>query len=301
MLFSTGNIYTQQIFDPRLEEKQLSLSVVRFDQIHPVVSGNKLFKLNYFLQQADGVKNATVVTFGGAYSNHLIATAFSCRQLGLRCIGIVRGEQPAILSPTLIQCLANGMELKFIPRTLYNDKTSAAFLNSIINEFPEAVIIPEGGYDQTGTKGASLMYQFIDSAATHICCAIGTATTIAGILTAATANQKIIGLPVLKGLTDIPDRINFLTKGKVNKAKLIIADAYHFGGYAKKNEDLIAFMNQLYSDYQLPTDFVYTAKLMYAIFDLIQKDFFEKGSNIHCLHTGGLQGNASLSDKTLIF
>lgn len=298
MLFNTSNITTDYITADFLLDKNIHLSVVRLDKIHPVVSGNKLFKLHYFLEEAIALSMSGIVTFGGAFSNHLVATAYICKTYGLKCVGIVRGERPVKLSHTLLACIDYGMNLQFISREQYDKKEEAIFSETLLQQYINYLIIPEGGYHPKGADGAALIAQFIDNSTTHICTAIGTATTFAGLLKGAKENQQIIGIPVLKGLTDLDNRISYLIK---NKHSYQLLDGYHFGGYAKKTTELTNFMNNIYSKYNLPTDFVYTSKMMFAIFDGIDNGFFKKGSKITCLHTGGLQGNDSLPKGTLVF
>ena len=302
MLFDILKADIEELPDDLFLQKQVSVSVLRLDKIHPLVSGNKIFKLHYFLQQAITSAHKTVVTFGGAHSNHLAATAFACKALQLKSIGIVRGEKPANPSATLQQCMADGMVLKFISRQTYNDTKTAAFANQLHAEFGHCIIIPEGGYHPLGAKGASLIVDLIkDKNYTHICTASGTATTLAGILLAADTAQTVISVNVLKGITDTNERIKFLTANMHEFKNLQIFNNYHFGGYAKKSASLIEFMNHCWLKYQLSLDFVYTAKMLYGVIDGIKKDAFTKGSKIICIHTGGLQGNKSLPLSTLLF
>ncbi|MES2431836.1 MAG: pyridoxal-phosphate dependent enzyme [Bacteroidota bacterium] len=296
-----SNIEIDNIYNEIIGQKNLSLSILRTDKIHPIISGNKLFKLHYFLDEALVSNHKMIITFGGAYSNHLAATAYACKLSKLRCIGIVRGEEPKQLSHTLQQCINEGMQLKFVSRDVYSQKDSSDFIEALKMEFGNAIFVPEGGYSPLGARGASLIMDLIPQNITHICCAVGTATTISGLLLNKKRHCRIIAIPVLKDMHDIKDRINFLTDAGVNFDSLDILSDYHFGGYAKKTEELIDFMNDLYNLHQLPTDFVYTAKMMYGIFDQIKNDHFPPGSNIMCIHTGGLQGNLSLPDGTLIF
>ena len=298
MLFNTSNIFIDTIANDCLTEKKISLSVIRLDTIHPIVSGNKLFKLHYFLEEAMALFTPGIVTFGGAYSNHLVATAFACKTTGLKSAGFVRGEKPAKLSPTLMDCIACDMQLHFISRTEYEQKENPVFIEKIQQQFKDFMIVPEGGYHPKGAAGAALINNFIEEGTTHICSAVGTATTLAGLIAGAKENQQVIGIPVLKGMNDIAGRISYLAN---TTHQFQLMDGYHFGGYAKKTPELICFMNHLYEQYKLPTDFVYTAKMMYAVMDCIEKNFFAPGSKITCLHTGGLQGNASLPAGTLIF
>lgn len=279
----------------------LRVSVLRLDKIHPIISGNKIFKLHYFLKEALASQHKTIATFGGAYSNHLAATAYACKTAGIKCIGIVRGEQAAALSHTLQFCTKTGMELQFVSRELYAEKETSPFVEQLKNEHGGCTIIPEGGYGIKGAKGAALIHELIQPATyTHICTAAGTATTTAGVLMGA-ATETIICVPVLKGMTDMEERIAQCTNGNFKKNQLLVFTDYHFGGYAKKTPELIAFMNELWQQYRLPTDFVYTAKMMYAITDKIKQGYFAAGSNILCLHTGGLQGNLSLPKGSLLY
>lgn len=302
MLFDILKAGMEELHDDLFLHKQVSLSILRLDKIHPLVSGNKIFKLHYFLQEAITSEHNTILTFGGAHSNHLAATAFACNTLHLRSIGIVRGEKPAILSQTLQQCMADGMVLKFISRQAYDEKEAPAFINQLHAEFGNCIIIPEGGYHSLGAKGASLIVDLIkDKNYTHICTASGTATTLAGLLLAADPAQTVISVNVLKGITDTNERIKFLTHNMHEFKNLQIFNNYHFGGYAKKTAALIEFMNHCWLKYQLPLDFVYTAKMLYGVIDGIKKDAFTKKSKIICIHTGGLQGNKSLPLNTLLF
>ena len=302
MLFDISKVDIEELQDDLFVQKKIKVSVLRLDKIHPVVSGNKLFKLHYFLEEALQSTHRTILSFGGAYSNHLSATAFACKALQLKSIGIVRGEMPAQFSSTLQQCLADGMHLKFISREDYDLKETEAFLKSLHTEFGECVIVPEGGYHPMGAKGAAFIMNLISHKQyTHVCTASGTATTLAGLLMAAGASQKIISVPVLKGINDTNERLKFLTGNAEIFTNLQILSGHHFGGYAKKTDLLIDFMNHCWLQYKLPLDFVYTAKMMFAVIDSIKNNYFEKGSEIICLHTGGLQGNKSLPLNCLLY
>ncbi len=301
MLFPTSKINIQKLSDSLFDQKEVTVSVLRLDKLHAIVSGNKLFKLHYFLEKAKQQCSEGIITFGGPYSNHLVATAFASKEIGLKSIGIIRGEQPKVLSHTLQACLAYGMELKFITRHEYDQKEKSEFLAPINCSYPKYLIIPEGGYSSVGANGAAMIMDWIPENTSHICCAIGTATTFTGLLKNLNKDQQLIGFPVLKNMNDIEKRIQFLSTLPHTNLPFQLINNYHFGGYAKKNNDLIAAMNLFYEKYQLPTDFVYTAKMMVGVIDCISKDFFKKGSNILCIHTGGLQGNLSLEPSTLKF
>ncbi len=300
MLFHSSNIKIQPLNGDLFNEKEVSFSVLRLDTIHPVVSGNKLFKLNYVLETAIKELEEGIVTFGGAYSNHLVATAYACKETGLKSTGIVRGEQPLLKSHTLIACETYGMELKFISRQEYDQKEQDSFLEKIKEEYKNYHIVPEGGYHPLGAMGAALIMNLVDNDTTHICCAVGTATTLAGLSIGIKNAQQVIGFPVLKNMQDLPQRISYLTNRPFSPALKIITE-YHFGGYAKKTPALIEFMNRFYEEHQVPTDFVYTGKLMFGIMDCIKNDQFPKGSKIMAIHTGGLQGNDSLQQSSLVY
>ena len=289
------------------DKHNISVSMLRLDTIHPVVSGNKIFKLHYFLEEAKKSSHKLVITFGGSYSNHLAATAYACKSVGLKCIGFVRGEKPKNLSHTLQFCLQNGMQLEFINRSSYKKinvrKGSCGeeeFLKALTKKYGDHTLIPEGGFSKNGANGAKLICNYFSlKNFSHVCCAVGTATTLAGLINGSKNETEIIGFSALKNLNDIDVRLKEL---KVDAAKKYSFNGdYHFGGYAKKTKELIAFINTFYDDNKIPLDFVYTGKMMFGVYDLINKNYFPSGSNILCLHTGGLQGNESLPEGTLNF
>jgi len=302
MLLDISKANIEMLSDELFAQKQVTLSVLRLDKIDPLISGNKLFKLHYFLEEALAGKHDSMVTFGGAYSNHLAATAYACKLLKLKSIGIVRGENPEQLCTTLQQCMQDGMQLKFVSRQQYAKKENADFINDLKAEFGNCLIIPEGGYSAQGAKGAALIMDLIKyNSYTHICAPSGTATTVAVLLLAIKPGQIVVSLPVLKGIIDNKKRIKELTENNCDFKDLLILDKYHFGGYAKKTDQLIDFMNHCWLQYRLPLDFVYTAKMLFGIIDSIKNDTFKKGSKILCVHTGGLQGNKSLPLNSLLF
>ncbi|MBK7435160.1 MAG: pyridoxal-phosphate dependent enzyme [Chitinophagaceae bacterium] len=302
MLRDISAIRTDQLTDDLFVQLDIRVSVLRADLVHPVVSGNKLFKLRYFLEEAVRTSASTLLTFGGAYSNHLVATAFAGQASGFQTIGIVRGKKPASPSLTLQQCESYGMRLHYVSREEYAGKQEPAFIQTIQDAYGPFLLIPEGGYHPRGASGASgIMNGSRQKGYTHICTACGTATTLAGLLAEAEPGQRIIGIPVLKGMNDWEERIQYLLGGPVSLDSLEIWDDHHFGGYAKKNESLIRFMNECWEKYGLPLDFVYTAKMMHAVMEKIKAGYFTAGSHILCIHTGGLQGNRSLPVETLLY
>ena len=291
-----NNIYIQDI--SALYNNILNINILRADVLDPVVSGNKWFKLQFYVRDAIAAGKTTLATFGGPYSNHIIATAKYGASMGFNTVGFIRGEKPTTLSPTLTDAIQHGMTLHFVSRE--NFEQTKKIIEE--NEDPNWAWIPEGGYGITGAEGAKSMLTIKDSSSYDtIICAVGTGTMMAGLIKAAAPHQKVIGLSVLKNNISIDAAIKaLLTKEEANKNFEMIHD-YHFGGYAKHKPALIDFMNECYKKMELPLDFVYTAKLMYGVRDLATKGKFEPSSKILLIHSGGLQGNRSFKKGTLRF
>lgn len=278
--------------------QKILLDVLRLDKIDPIISGNKWFKLKYYLQAALEGNKKQLLTFGGAWSNHIVATACTAKKAGLSSIGIIRGEAPEVWSLSLQTASACGMQLVFVSRELYNQKKDPAFISGISAQYGHPYIIPEGGEGAPGIRGAGEIIDLVKKEAyTHIICAVGTGTQLAGLAGSMTADQQIIGIPVLKGFDNW--RSPYILKETMRRVHII--PSYHMGGYAKKNEELLRFMNRFYSETGIPTDWVYTGKLFFAISDLLKKDYFPAGSKLLAIHSGGLQGNNSLEPGTLNF
>lgn len=269
----------------------IRLEVLRLDKIHPIISGNKWFKLKGWLQQAMTSPGRQIITFGGAWSNHIIAAAYAAKDAGLRSIGIIRGEQPTRLSHTLQAAAGYGMQLEFVNRETYQQKEDPAFLRQLSDRYPGSVIIPEGGAGAPGIAGSREILDAVDrSQYTHILCALGTGTMYQGLSAAALPGQSVIGIAVLKG---------FPAPSPAGSHRII--PDYHFGGYARQTEALLDFMNTFHQFTGIPSDFVYTAKLFYAALDLIHRNLFPAGSRLLAIHSGGLQGNLSLPPGRLRF
>ena len=282
------------------QQQRITVDVLRLDELHPQVSGNKWFKLKEYLAEAKMLGKKVVLTFGGAYSNHIIATAIACKEEGLKAIGIIRGEESPTLSHTLQQANAAGMDLFFSSREAYKNKEVPKAVWEQYTQI-EVYLINEGGYGLKGREGAqSILDHCPKPSNSHIMAACGTGTTLAGLVAAALPGQKVLGVPVLKNYTELGDAINALLPSSLHTAYTLVQD-YHFGGYAKKTLELIGFMNRWYRETGIPSDFVYTGKLFYALDDLAGKGFFEPGSKVLVIHSGGLQGNESLPKGTLIF
>ena len=284
---------------PGFSTQEVSVDILRLDLLHPVVSGNKWFKLQYYLQDAIATGKNTIASFGGAYSNHIVATAYAAREAGLKSIGYIRGERAVELSPTLLNAMNYGMELVFVDRTLYRKKEE-----NIISQNNNANIywIMEGGYGMLGAKGASDILTVTDTSQySHILCAVGTGTMMAGLIKTALPQQELIGISVLKNNPELENEVCSLLNSDENKKPFSILQGYHFGGYAKHPAALIQFMKETWQAEKLPTDIVYTSKLLFAAKDLIALDQFLPGSRVLLIHSGGLQGNQSLPFNTLPF
>ena len=288
-------IESQEISFPLLKEKEIRLFVKRLDKVHPFISGNKRFKLKYNLIEAKKLGHDTLLTFGGAYSNHIFATAFAAKEKSLRSIGVIRGEECFPLNPTLTFVRENGMELHYVSRSDYREKTTPQFLNKLKAQFGDFYLVPEGGANELAIKGTSEILDETDTQ-DYICCAVGTGGTIAGIINASNNKQKIIGFPAIKGFDTIEEDI----KNWTNKQDYKFIKNYTYGGYAKVSEELVKFINQFYLMHNIPLDAIYTGKMMLGIMDLIKQDYFPKGSSILAIHTGGLQGNKGMSEQLAI-
>ena len=277
------------------------LTVARLDLLHPVVSGNKSFKLFYNLQQAILEQKSGIITMGGCFSNHLVATAYACKEAGMRSIGLIRGELPNPLNHSLRFCSENGMQLIPIDRKHFN-QTDQLVLEKI-QSHPDLYFVPEGGDNSYGEKGCTEIMQRIKGADqfTHIVCAIGTGTTFRGLLQSLKKQQTGIGIPVLK--IPVEEQDGFLRQHVKthSNASFQVYFNYALNGYAKKDTTLLNFMNTFYKETNIPTDFVYTGKVMHAVTHLLETNPFPENSNLLVLHTGGLQGNDSLPRGALCY
>jgi len=288
-------ITTDKLSLPILGEKKLSTDVLRLDKIHPLISGNKFFKLRYYLEEATLTGKTAIVTFGGAWSNHILATAAACQLNGFKSLAYIRGEEITTLSPTLSEAKKLGMKLIFLSRDEYQKKK-----RDFSDANTESYVIHEGGFGVAGAAGAATILSHCKKEDyTHICCAAGTGTMTAGLLIGAGSTQQVISCSVLKNNTQL--KADILSLAEKNSGNLMLVEDYHFGGYAKYTDTLISFMNKFYTHTNVPSDFVYTGKLFFGIHDLITQHFFPPGSKLLIIHSGGLQGNISLNKGTLIF
>lgn len=274
----------QKINSELFSQRGIEVSVLRLDLIHPQISGNKWFKLKYNLQEAKKQGYDTILTFGGAFSNHIHAAAVACKQFGFKSIGVIRGEQSSEANSTLSDANQNGMQLHFVSRDLYKRKAAPEFINELKNKFGDFYLIPEGGDNELGAKGCEAILQGM-SDFDLVFCACGTGTTFKGLSKALKPHQQLIGISVLKG------------EGEMTNTYSGILTDYHFGGYAKHTNELLEFKNRFETETQIPLDYVYTAKLFFAGYDRIEKDKIPSGSKLLIIHSGGLQGNAGYEKR----
>lgn len=273
------------------------LTVKREDLLHPHISGNKFRKLKYNILRAQEEKKESLLTFGGAFSNHIAATAAAGKEYGFKTIGIIRGEELVNKigdNPTLSFAKSCGMVLKFVTRDEYRLKAEPQFIESLKVEFGDFYLVPEGGTNALAVKGCEEILTPQDEQFTHIACAVGTGGTISGLLNSATREQKVIGFPALKGEGLLDDICKFAAQDNLE----LVTD-YHFGGYGKVTEELIAFINDFFSKTGIPLDPVYTGKMFFGVIDLIYKGYFPENSNILLIHTGGLQGIEGMNRELL--
>ncbi len=298
---SIQNCTIQPVINEIIKSRRVIWDVLRLDRIHPQISGNKYFKLKYALSAAKSNQKTGLLTFGGAWSNHLLATAAMANLEGFKSVGLIRGEKPLVYSATLRDASELGMELRFLSRESYR-QLSRVYQGEFEEEYPDYQYIPEGGYGEYGAKGAGEILMVHNTEDYDwIVTACGTGTTIAGLVFTAKPFQQLLGISVLKNHFDLRYDISSLLEDYTLIEKISFEDRFHFGGYAKHSPKLLAFMEKFFQDHAIPTDFVYTGKLMYAVNQLVNEGWFKCGSRILTIHSGGLQGNRSLKPGLLSF
>jgi 1-aminocyclopropane-1-carboxylate deaminase len=288
-IFSPVQPIQQKLFD----ERGLKVFIKRDDLIHPIISGNKWRKLKYPLRHARFENRTHLVTFGGAYSNHLLATAAAAAKLGFRSTGFVRGER--VNNDTLFLCQLHGMELLFTDRESYKDKQS--LFEKHFGGDKEAYFIDEGGSSELAAKGVSELVDELTETYDHIFCACGTGTTAAGIINGLTQHNissQFHGVPVLKNGDFLRKDINHYLYSNVDYQ---LHPEYHFGGYGKVTAELISFIKEFVASTGILIEPIYTGKMLYAIYNLASKNYFKPGSKILAIHTGGLWGLLGMKDK----
>jgi 1-aminocyclopropane-1-carboxylate deaminase len=287
------------LLHPLLDQSQVEIQVLRLDQVHPEVTGNKLYKLHYNLQQALNQNYPQVLTFGGAYSNHIYATAAAAKEVGLASVGIIRGELLDAQNPTLSYARSAGMTLLGITREHYREKSQSAFLESLRKQFGDFYLIPEGGTNALAIQGTCEILTASHSSFSHVLTPIGTGGTFAGVASSLLPHQQLLGISALKGegiREEMTDLLN--TSSIQSKGSLEVLTQYHQGGYAKWTTELIDFIHWFWDAFGIPLDPIYTGKMAFACWDLLQKNYFPPGSRILLIHTGGLQGNRGFTQRT---
>lgn len=273
----------------------IQVDILRLDTIHPIVSGNKWYKLKGYLDYIIGNKYKGFVTFGGAYSNHLHAAAFAGRALGLEMVGIVRGkDNEGRLNATLTMCQENGMKLQFVERSTYREKEDPDFIENLKNTYPDYFIIPEGGSGHLGQLGVQEIGCYIKEEYNVICVSVGSGTTLQGLLPNISEHQKIYGFIPMKNAKKMGEC------WAVQNQNFELIDEFNFGGFGKMTNELLIYMNNMYEKYQLPLDRVYTAKMFYGIEQYINRGLFTSNDKLLAIHTGGLQGNDNVAGS-LVF
>jgi 1-aminocyclopropane-1-carboxylate deaminase len=295
------NTPLEEVNDPFLKERKISLFFKREDLNHPQLSGNKWYKLKYNIKEAKEQGIDTLLTFGGAYSNHIYAVASAGKIFNFNTIGIIRGEEHTPLNPTLSFAKENGMKLFYLDRASYRIKNSPEILDELVKIFGDFYLLPEGGTNKFAVKGCSEIIGKINIDYHYICCPCGTGGTLAGLIAGSNPNNFVLGFAVLKGASFLKENVNSLlqsfNQGSLNNWDINLD--YHFGGYARFNNQLLKFIERFNSLTGIPIEPIYTGKMLFGIYELISNGFFKQKSRIVAIHTGGLQGLRGLHHKRL--
>ena len=301
-LFRIPSTPLQKIEDEFLFKHKINLYVKREDLNDPELSGNKLHKLKYNLLKAREEKYDTLLTFGGAYSNHIYAVAAAGKRFGFNTIGIIRGEEHLPLNPTLKFAKSCGMKIGYMNRSTYRNKTSYQVITQLKEQFGRFYLIPEGGTNELALKGCAEIINSLDINFDIICTACGTGGTIAGLISGLKDSQIAIGFAVLKGAeflnNDIRKLLGLYKTKRLNNWEIKMD--YHFGGYAKFTPELIDFTNKFESNTIIKVEPVYTGKMFFGIYDMIQKNNIPEETTIIALHTGGLQGLEGFKERRVL-
>lgn len=283
----------QTLQSPLLQQAGVSLSVKREDLVDAELGGNKWRKMKYNLEAAHQQHHNTLLTFGGAWSNHIYATVAAGKRLGYHTIGLIRGENYTPLNPTLQFATDCGMRLEYLDRITYRNKNSPGFISQLHEKYGAFYLLPEGGSNVLALQGCAEIIDEINQPFDVVCAACGTGATLAGLITGLSNKQQAIGFAALKGAAFLADDVHqFLQQAGVTELNnWQLNTDYHFGGYARIDHKLINFIKAFNDEFGIELDAVYTGKMFYGLFDLIRKGYFEKGTRIVAIHTGGIQGN----------
>ncbi len=300
MIWPYKKAKVQELHESLFEEKGVRVFMLRDDLLHPGISGNKWRKLKFNVLDVAAKKLDTLVTVGGSHSNHIAAVAASGKEFGFKTIGLIRGYEAYRNNPTLKQAAELGMEVRFLDKAQY-EELDGVHLPNLKQEVGEFYFVPMGGGNELGTKGSMEIVNDIPQNTSHIAVACGTGSTLAGIHLAACQEQTCLGFPVMKNGGFIRDEVNEFQKNFPNPvAKLELVTDYHFGGFGKMKPELITFINEFYQKHQIPLDGIYTGKMMFGLYELIEKNHFPTGSIITAIHTGGVQGNKGLMERYFV-
>lgn len=294
-----NKIPLQKIEDPLIQKSDINLFVFRTDLNHPTISGNKWYKLKYNLVEIKQKGFNTLLTFGGAYSNHIHAAATAGKLLNIKTIGVIRGEEYNPLNPTLSSAKENGMLLHYVNRKTYKERKNPDFIQSLHEKFGEFYLLPEGGTNLLALQGCSEIVNNININFDLVCCACGTGGTLAGIIAGLNGNKKALGFAVLKGAEFLKTDVENLMSDYSGKSytNWEINQNYHLGGYAKINEELIKFVRWFREKNDIPIEPIYTGKMFYGIYKFAKENYFKPGETIIAIHSGGLQGLAGLNER----
>ncbi|MFM9005293.1 MAG: 1-aminocyclopropane-1-carboxylate deaminase/D-cysteine desulfhydrase, partial [Flavobacteriales bacterium] len=308
MIFSnehTTVVPITTLVHPVCDAASVRVDVQRLDLLHPYVNGNKWFKLKYNLQRTLATEHRTLLTFGGPWSNHIYSTAAAGAAAGIQTIGVIRGEEPALYSNTLRFAREQGMELRFVSRLDYEERNTEEFKAWLHDEYGAFHLVPEGGSNYYGVNGCmEILTEHELNTYSYFACACGTGATLAGMLVGSKGRGQFIGFSALKGgaflQNEVINHIDYLLMDRILaeefRTQFTIETAYHFGGYGKWNEELIAFIQEMEHTHDLPLDQVYTGKALSGLLKKIEAGEIERGSNVLFIHTGGLQGRAGCSE-----
>ena len=292
MLVDNPRVPIQKINDPLLDKHNVKLFIKRDDLLDPIISGNKFRKLKYNLQEAKANNLDTLLTIGGAYSNHIHAVSYAGHKFGFKTIGVIRGEETLPLNPTLSEAKSFGMKFIYVSREDYRNKAKSYFIEKLRSGFPDFYLVPEGGSNSLAVKGCTEILDNTELDFDYVCCASGTGGTISGIICYLDGEKKVLGFPALKNAAFLKNDISRLIYdyNTIQYENWDLNLDYHFGGYAKFSVELIEFINRFRKNHGIQLDPIYTGKMLFGIYDLVQNGYFEQGSTILSIHTGGLQG-----------
>jgi len=304
-MFDLNNAVLDKLISSKHESRGISIYIKRDDLIHPEVSGNKWRKLKYNIEVCINGKKTGILTFGGAYSNHLLAAASACQLAGLKSVGIVRGDELNSQSNhTLQRCSELGMELKFISREEYRMIPDKSYLADVAHEFPNFHIVPEGGANYYGMIGCQEILKEIDVEFDVVFVAQGTTATSCGLLLGLQEDQELYAVPVLKGFDSLSEMKSIFQFSGMEEewleeafSRLNVLNEYHFGGYGKYDDELLNFIKTFYIDHGIKLDPIYTGKAMFAMMKELDDDKWN-GKSVVFIHTGGIQGVSSVEAKS---